>query len=263
MPGVLFDLDGVFYVGDDPIPGAAGALEWIRRRGILHCFLTNTTSRSRKQLARKLAEMGIEVNPDTILTPPVAASSWIRKHVTGRVALFVPEAAHPDFEGLSLAGTDESSGIGAVVLGDLGAGWDFATLNRAFRVLVGENRPSLIALGMTRYWRAPDGLRLDVGPYVKALEYAAGLEAVVMGKPAPAFFDVALSMIDRTADEAVMIGDDIKGDVAGAQTAGICGVLVKTGKFRPADLEGEIHPDAVLNSIAELPRWWDGRNGGA
>lgn len=263
MPGVLFDLDGVFYVGDEPIPGAADALEWIRRRGILHCFLTNTTSRSRAQLARKLAEMGIEVNPDTILTPPVAASSWIRKHVTGRVALFVPEAAHPDFEGLPLAGNDESSGIGAVVLGDLGAGWDFATLNRAFRVLVGENRPSLIALGMTRYWRAPDGLRLDVGPYVKALEYAAGLEAVVMGKPAPAFFGVALSMIDCTADEAVMIGDDIKGDVAGARAAGICGVLVKTGKFRPADLEGEIQPDAVLNSVAEFPHWWDGRYGGA
>jgi HAD superfamily hydrolase (TIGR01458 family) len=143
-----------------------------------------------------------------------------------------------------------------VVLGDLGEGWDFHTLNRAFRLLMAETRPALVALGMTRYWRAADGLRLDVAPYVKALEHASGARAVVLGKPAPEFFRAGLARVDCPAGEAVLIGDDIVGDVQGAQRVGLQGVLVRTGKFRVSDLAGEIRPDAVLDSIADFPAWW-------
>jgi ribonucleotide monophosphatase NagD (HAD superfamily) len=65
----------------------------------------------------------------------------------------------------------------------LGEGWDFATLNRAFRLLMAEPHPRLIALGMTRYWRAADGLRLDTAPFVVALQHATGIAPVVLGKP--------------------------------------------------------------------------------
>jgi HAD superfamily hydrolase (TIGR01458 family) len=146
------------------------------------------------------------------------------------------------------------------VLGDLGEGWDFATLNRAFRLLMAAPQPALVALGMTRYWRAADGLRLDVAPYVKALEHASGAQAVVLGKPAPEFFEAALARVGCAAAEAVLIGDDIVGDVQGAQRADLAGVLVRTGKFRPSDLEGEIRPDAVLDSIAAFPDWWERRS---
>lgn len=263
MPGILFDLDGVFYVGGDPIPGAADALAWVCGRRIPHCFLTNTTSRPRSALASKLAGIGITVEPDAILTPPVAASRWIREHVEGSVALFVPKATRAEFQELPLAKGEDREKVGAVVLGDLGEDWDFSTLNRAFRFLMRYPRPSLIALGMTRYWQAPEGLRIDVGPYVKALEYAARVEPVVLGKPARAFFDIALSMIGCAAGESVMIGDDIRGDIAGAQATGINGILVKTGKFRPTDLQGDVRPTAVLDSVAQLPRWWNGRYGAA
>jgi ribonucleotide monophosphatase NagD (HAD superfamily) len=106
---------------------------------------------------------------------------------------------------------------------------------------------------MTRYWRAADGLRLDVAPFIKALEHAAGCEAVVLGKPSPAFFAIALAQIGCTASETVMVGDDILGDVRGAQAAGLQGFLVRTGKFQPTDLKGDVEPDAVLDSIADLP----------
>ena len=149
------------------------------------------------------------------------------------------------------------SGAAAVVLGDLGEGWDFRTLNRAFRMLMAEPQPALLALGMTRYWRAADGLRLDVAFFVRGLEHASGAEALVLGKPAPAFFAAALASLGSTADETVIVGDDVVGDVAGGQRAGLKGVLVRTGKFRPADLEGEIRPDAVLDSIADLRAWWE------
>jgi HAD superfamily hydrolase (TIGR01458 family) len=119
-----------------------------------------------------------------------------------------------------------------------------------------EPKPQLIALGMTRYWRAADGLRLDVAPFIKALEHAADCEARVLGKPSPDFFAIALGMIGCAAIDTLMIGDDLVGDVLGAQEAGMQGILTRTGKFRPQDLEVGIMPDAMLDSIAELPALW-------
>jgi len=117
----------------------------------------------------------------------------------------------------------------------------------------------LVALGMSRYAQGSDGLVLDVAPFIKALEHAAGCEAVVMGKPAKAFFEAAVRKLQTSPAETVMVGDDIRADVGGAQAAGLAGVLVRTGKFRDRDLEGSIRPDAVLDSVADLPRWWDTR----
>lgn len=255
MKNLLFDMDGVLYEGERKLPGAVEVIDWCRNQGIPHRFLTNTTSRPRIALLKKLASMGIEIGVDELITPPVAASEWLVRHVTGEVALFVSEGTHADFEGIALADI-KSVKVAAVVVGDLGAGWDFLTYNRVFRLLMENPDAPLVALGMTRYWQAEEGLRLDVGPFVKGLEYATGREAVVMGKPAAAFYHAALSQLHADAAETLMIGDDIHGDIDGAQNTGIRGVLVNTGKFRPADLELGIEPFAVLGGIAALPAWW-------
>jgi phospholysine phosphohistidine inorganic pyrophosphate phosphatase len=253
---VLLDLDGVVYLGHSPLPGAGDVVGWLSREGIPFRFLTNTSSRPRAALVAKLSSMGISASDDDILTPAVAAMSWLRHHSPGRPALFVPEATASEFAELDPLPDDAEEGAGAVVVGDLGEAWDFATFNRAFRLLMAERRPTLVALGLTRYWRADDGLRLDAGAFVRALEYAAGTTAVVMGKPDRAFYEAAVDGLGLPADQVVMVGDDIRSDVEGAQRAGLTGVLVRTGKFTPADLDGEVSPDAVLDSLAELPAWW-------
>ena len=178
--------------------------------------------------------------------------------MASRTGCLIGRPVHPrgdpgDFVGLDVLSAEAQTGAGAVIVGDLGEGWDFATLNRAFRLLMAEPHPRLIALGMTRYWRAADGLRLDTAPFVVALQHATGIAPVVLGKPDRPFFAAALGKLGA---EALMIGDDIRGDIGGAQGAGICGLLVRSGKFRPQDLRGEIQPDGVIDSIANLPAWW-------
>jgi phospholysine phosphohistidine inorganic pyrophosphate phosphatase len=257
LRGLLVDLDGVLYEGERAVSGAAEAVAWLARREIPHLFLTNTTSRPRAALVEKLAGLGIAARAEDIHTPPVAADRWLAEHAPGPAALFVPAATAGEFRSVPHLPEDAESGAASVVLGDLGQGWSFPVLNRAFRLLMAEPRPRLVALGMTRYWRAADGLRLDVAPFVKALEHATGAEAVVLGKPAPEFYATALAAIGCKPDETAMIGDDVVGDVGGAQRAGLPGVLVRTGKFRPGDLDGEIRPDAVLDSVAALPGWWE------
>jgi phospholysine phosphohistidine inorganic pyrophosphate phosphatase len=256
---VLIDLDGVLYQGERAVAGAPEAVAWLAGQGIPHRFVTNTTSRPRAALVEKLAGLGVATGAEALWTPPVAADHWLAEHAPGPAALFVPEATAGEFTAVPQLDARAESGAASVVLGDLGEGWSFPVLNRAFRLLMDDPRPPLVALGMTRYWRAADGLRLDVAPFVKALEHATGAEAVVLGKPAAAFFETALGLLGCRAGETLMIGDDVVGDVGGAQRAGLRGALVRTGKFRPADLEGEVRPDAVLDSIADLPeRWPDG-----
>lgn len=112
---------------------------------------------------------------------------------------------------------------------------------------------------MTRFWKAQDGISLDVAPFVAALEHAAGRKAVVFGKPARSFFYGAAERLDVPPGEILMLGDDIETDIAGAQHAGLKGALVRTGKFRLADLDGPVRPYLVLDSIAALPEWWEKR----
>ena len=123
----------------------------------------------------------------------------------------------------------------------------YATLNQAFRLVHGG--APLFALGRNRYFQEADGLSLDAGPFVAALEYASGQTAELIGKPAPAIFRAALASTGCAPADAVMMGDDVDSDVNGAITAGLRGILVKTGKYRPGD-ESRLKPGGVaVNDI--------------
>ena len=256
MQALLFDMDGVLYNSEEPIAGAAETLTWVRSREIPHLFVTNTTSRGRDALAAKLERFGIPVNTGEIMTPCEAAADWLRSRGAAKVALFLRAGARPAFDSLDLLPDDAESGAHYVVIGDLASAWDFATLNRAFRLLHANPEAALIALGMTRYWKAADGISLDVAPFVAALEHATGRKAQVLGKPATEFFQAAADRLGVPNREILMVGDDLESDIAGAQLAGMQAALVRTGKFRDLDLEGSVKPDAVLDSVAELPAWW-------
>jgi HAD superfamily hydrolase (TIGR01458 family) len=254
--GILFDMDGVLYNAGTLIEGATEAVGWVRARAIPHRFVTNTTSRPRSALVEKVRSFGIPATEAEILTPAAVTVEWLRTHGEGEIALFLRASTRREFAGLPCLADDAESGASYVVVGDLGDLWDYKTLNRAFRLLHHNPKAQLIALGMTRYWLAPDGISLDVAPFVAALEHATGKKALVFGKPAAAFFQAAAESLGLPAADVLMIGDDIEADVAGAQAAGLRGALVRTGKFRSSDLDGTIAPDVTLDSIADLPDWW-------
>lgn len=241
-----FDLDGVLYESHGPVPGAAGAVAAVRRAGLAVRFVTNTTSISRRLMAEKLQRFGIEARIDELFSPAGAAAAWLRREHAS-AALFVPEPALEDFDGVRRDGDRPD----IVVIGDLDRAWSFDVLNRAFR-LVQERGARLVGLGRTRYWKAPGGLQLDVGPILAALEYATGRQALVFGKPEPAFFRALVDQIGTPPERVAMIGDDIVSDVGAAMQAGLVGMLVRTGKFRPADLEGTVRPDFVFDSVAGI-----------
>lgn len=252
MPAALFDLDGVLYEGDKAIAGAVEVIDWFVKNNIPHIFLTNTSSRPRSSLVKKLSDFGINSKIEQFLTPPLAAIDILKKHECKRLALYIPDITKTEFSAFDICSGDE---VDAVVIGDIAQDWSFDKLNEVFQILLNHPDVLFVALGMTRYWRNQNKLQLDVGPFISSLEYATGRTAIVTGKPAIAFYQAAINRLTGS-NKIVMIGDDIRGDIEAAQKCGLKAVLVRTGKFSQSDLELGVEPDAVLDSIADLPGWW-------
>jgi HAD superfamily hydrolase (TIGR01458 family) len=249
IEGLLLDLSGVVYVQDEAVPGAAEALAELRAANLPVRLVTNTTMRPRRSILERLERLGIDADPSELVTPATLAARRCREAGYGSVALVVLDELREDLEDLP-----EGDGrVDAVIVGDLGDGWDYEVLNRAFRRLM--DGADLLALQKNRYWETAEGLSLDAGPFVSALEYATGREAEVVGKPSESFFELAVSDLGVSADRAAMVGDDVEADVGGAMDAGLAGILVRTGKYRE-DLvrESGIEPTATVDSIADLPQ---------
>ena len=251
----LLDLDGTLYTESGPIPGVVETVQHLRRRGIPVRFVTNTTRRPRRALVERLRGYGFEVEPDEVMTAVLAGAAYLRAQGLDPVAPLVTQETLEDLEGLTLIGGTAPAAApappAAVLIGDLGDDLTHALLNEAFRYVMDGAR--LVALQKGRYWQGADGLLLDAGAYVAALEYATGEDAVACGKPSEAFFHAAVQSFPRSDVPSVMVGDDLMSDVHGAQQAGLQGWLVKTGKFRQEVLEkNDVRPDRILDSVADL-----------
>jgi HAD superfamily hydrolase (TIGR01458 family) len=253
MAAILLDVDGVLHVSGEPLEGAAVAVERLRHAGHRLRFVTNSTTVSRAELAAGLRAAGFELEDDELQTTAAAAAKLLAGK---RVLALTMPALTADLEGVELVG----EGAEAVLLGgadeteETNRVFSYMNLARAFAELAGG--AELYCLHRNRWWQTSQGPLLDSGAFVAGLEYAARVEAVVIGKPSPPFFDAALKALDADAELTWMVGDDVEADIAGAQRCGLRTVLVRTGKFRPDALDrARVVPDAVLSSIAQLPDW--------
>lgn len=228
VQGCLLDLSGVLHVGSTPFPGARDALSRLRRLPIGLRFLTNTSRTPHAILLAQMNQMGLDIAEGELLTAPLA-TRLVLEHRRLRPYLLIHPRLRPDFAGLPWHRPN------AVVVGDAGPYFSYQRLNRALRLLM-EGAP-LLAIAQNRYFMAADGLNLDAGAFVTGLEYAAGLRAEVIGKPAAAMFHAACAQLGLPPDQVVMVGDDVEADVRGALDAGLQAALVRTGKFRATDVE--------------------------
>ncbi|KAB1271319.1 Phospholysine phosphohistidine inorganic pyrophosphate phosphatase [Camelus dromedarius] len=188
-------------------------------------FCTNESQKSRGDLVGLLRRLGFDISEGEV-TAPAPATCLILKERGLRPHLLVHDGVRSEFDQI------DTSNPNCVVIADAGESFSYHNMNKAFQVLMELENPVLLSLGKGRYYKETSGLLLDVGPYMKALEYACGIEAEVVGKPSPEFFKSALQEMGVEAHQAVMIGDDIVGDVGGAQRCGMRALQVRTGKYR-------------------------------
>jgi len=253
MAAILLDVDGVFHVSGEPIAGGADAVRRLRAAGHRLRFVTNNTTRARSTLAEELRSMGIELDDDELQTTPRAAAATLAGR---RVLALTMHAIVGELEGIELVGEDAEAVLvgGADETPETNLVFSYMNLARAFHEL--EGGAQLYCLHKNRWWQTKHGPLLDAGAFVAGLEYAADVEAIVLGKPSTAYFEAALQALDADPGLTWMVGDDIDADIGGAQSHGMKTVLVRTGKFRPDAVEaGRVRPDGIISSIAQLPDW--------
>jgi len=251
VQGVLCDITGVLAESSSEgdgvvVPGSVDAINRLAEAGIKVKFVTNESARTRASLHAKLTRLGYTINMEDILTPALAMVVLIKNHQL-RPHLLVNKNVMEDFSGV------ETENPNCVVLGDAVEEFNYANLNKAFQVLLKSSSMQLFSLGKGKFYKEDSGLNLDVGPFTAALEFASDKKAVVCGKPDKTFFQAGLSALGLGAEQVVMVGDDIVSDVGGAQAAGIRGVQVRTGKFRPSDENHHlVKPDLIVDNLKGL-----------
>jgi HAD superfamily hydrolase (TIGR01458 family) len=250
IKGFLIDLDGTVVEANRLIPGVLETLAWLRDQGLPYRFVTNTTSKPRAVILEKLRGLGLTLAPEELFTAPVIGREYLLSRGLTRCFPLIKASLQVDLEGVDLV-TESPQ---AVLVGDIGDELTYDNLNRAFRFLL--DGAAFIALARNRYFRGEDGLCLDVGSIVAALEYGSQREAILVGKPAGDFFRLAGENLGVLPESVAVIGDDLEADALGGKNAGGFGILVRTGKFRPEQLEkASVAPNVVLDSFASLPDW--------
>ncbi len=244
----LFDLNGVIYEDDRAVDGAAEAIAHLKAKGIPLRFTTNTTTCSVVTLRDKLVRMGLPIEEREIFGVTRAAVSFLKSLGRPRLFLILNEDTRKDFAEFDI---DEVK-PDYIVIGEIGDRWTYDLMQRAFRMMTGG--ASLLALHKSKYWQVGGQLRMSVGAFASALEYATSQQATVIGKPSREFFHAAVKDMSLPPDRVAMVGDDIESDVGGAQRAGMRGILVRTGKYREHLVaQSRVKPDAIIDSVASIP----------
>jgi HAD superfamily hydrolase (TIGR01458 family) len=239
---LLLDLSGVLYDGDDLIPGALESVQRVQESGLILRFITNTSQKTGANLLRHLHAFGFAVEHAQLFTAVDAAKQWLQQRQL-RPYCLVHQNIVPEFEAF------DQRDPNAVLIGDAAEGFDYASLNRAFQLCVAG--APLLGVGYNRYFRSGGELMMDVGGFIRAVEFAADVEATIVGKPSAEFFEQVLLSAGVQPGEALMVGDDVFGDVEGALNAGIPACLVRTGKYMAGDeskIDGNFH---VVDSIVD------------
>lgn len=243
----LFDLDGVFSISGQLIPGAKIAIQLLREKNIPFRLVTNTTIKTRGQLAIKLNGLGLAMAEEEIISAGQAGVIYLKEIGSPPCYLLISENLKEDYFEFDCGMLRPEW----VVIGDRGHDWTYDDMNSAFRLMM--EGAKLLALHKGKYFQVIDGLDMDIGAIVAGLEFASGKTAVTLGKPSKEFFQAALDDLGYSANEVTMVGDDLINDIGGAQRLGIKSILVKTGKYRKEILKkSDIVPDAIIGSIAEL-----------
>ena len=247
---VCLDVDGTLTDGvrGPALPGAVEALRAIRAAVPVR-LVTNTTSVPFADLARYLAGLGLLDSDDALFTPQIVARRVLptRGHDAG--LLIADPGQRADFSWFR-----EDPAGPAVLLATEAHAWTVDALQPAFRKLLAG--ATFYTMTRNRFFRRGDAMVTDLGAVAALLSYASGREAETLGKPSRAMFEAVARDAGADLAELTMVGDDAEFDVSAAVALGMRGVLVRSGKYRAGDETRVVPPPtAVLDSIADLPRW--------
>ena len=243
---ILVDLDGVLRAGKNPCEGIKEFLGFIDSNKLDTLILSNTTQSGASELYEYFEAFNIKINIP-IFTAADASVNYVKANFS-KAAVYAMPKVKELFKGML-----DYNEPDVVVMGDLGKEWNFTVLNEIFRIV--HAGVPLVAMQKNRFWKTPEkGLLLDLGAFVKSIEFAADTNAVLIGKPSELYFKEGLKKINRNPGEKfLMIGDDYNNDILPVMNMGSKACLIYTGKT-DFPLKPEIlpRPDYEAKNLFEV-----------
>jgi HAD superfamily hydrolase (TIGR01458 family) len=249
--GFIFDIDGVLHVAMRPIPGAPEFFRALRDRGTPHRFLTNSTIATRATLASRLAAIGFAIPDELILTASRATADYVARTFPGESCFLLATGDTADefrAAGVELVDVDAEPDAQVIVIGGAEDELTFSRLNHVYRLLLRGS--TLIGMHRNTAWMTERGMTLDSGPFITALEQAAGAEAIIVGKPSLPIFRQSIAALGLHPHELAMVGDDAHNDLVPAKSLGLTTILVRSGK--PVGPVEEELADVTVDTVADI-----------
>ena len=250
---ILIDVDGVLLKEEQAIEGAIQAIDFLNKENINYLVVTNFTRLSRKHLTERFNKAGLDINGKKIFTPVIAAINYIKEAKRNpKCYLIGPESLAEELREAGLEIIREEEPVDFVILG-FDTQTNYEMLDKAFQLI--KAGAELIGLHAYRQHPSKQKIIMSLGCFVKGLEYCTKKDALVVGKPNPEFFELAVKKAGAKKEKTFMLGDDLESDILGAKKVGLKTILVKTGNFNEKELQkSEQKPDYLIESVKELPK---------
>lgn len=248
--GVIFDVDGVLEFQGKVYAGAVELVNSLREKGIIIRILTNSTLKSRKQCADQLKAKGFYIHETEVITASYATAQYLKSLQPQSCWIMLKGKGQEEFKEF----TQDIEKPEYLVLGDMRDDFNFHNMNKALQLL--KKGAKLIVMITEMVDNSLGELELTVGAYGKMLEEAAQIKATYIGKPNKYIFQIILETMPVDKSNVLMVGDKIATDILGAKNVGLKSVLVKTGEFKETDLNSNIKPDYIFDSIKDVARFF-------
>lgn len=251
---LVTDMDGVLWRGQEPLPGLVEFIRFLRDRSIKFVCATNNASTLAEKLAGRLQGWGADVKPDEIITSSTATAAYlttilppgVRLYVIGMEGLRVPLLER----GFEFADRDAA----AVVVG---IDWNVTYHQLKQAALLIRAGAKFIGTNGDRTFPTPEGLVPGNGSLLAFLEAATDVKPIVMGKPEPVLYEMALKRLNAVPDQTLVLGDRLETDILGAVRLNLKSALVLSGVTTRAELAAsDYQPDWVFDDIADLTKKW-------
>ncbi len=254
--GVLFDMDGVVYVGTRVLPGVQQMLDYLERTGRKWLCVTNNASKTSVQFVEKLTEMGIRARPEQILGSAEATAGWLAEQIQfhgwprGKIIMVGQDGLRAALKQHGFEITTEPAEAAYAIAG-INFELTYEELARA--ALAIRNGAKFIGTNSDPSYPSERGLLPGAVSILALLAAATGVTPTVIGKPNRGMYDQAIRRLGLQPETTMMVGDRYDTDISGALAIGLVTTGVLTGVSSRHEFESAARPPHLIaNDLLEL-----------
>ncbi len=257
IQALAIDMDGVLWRGDTPLPGLSKFFNFLEKRSIPFVLATNNAGKTPAQYQQKLANFGVALNPENVMTSSLATAAYLKREFNngGSVYLIGGDGIRQAMRGAGFTVVNDAGRpVEAVVAGiDFNLSYD----KLKYAVLLIQRGAQFIGTNGDVTFPAEEGYYPGAGSILAAIQAATGVKPVTIGKPEALMFELAMQKMGSRPNHTAIVGDRLETDILGGQRAGLKTILVTTGVDNEDSIAQKgIQPDAIFSGIDELVEVW-------